>query len=146
MKWYWSREIILCIYEVDFWFRLQQGRLFNSDLSGLKLSVNIANPCSKLLCTVVREVYWIFRNQTLVFRTWMIRQCNPVWVHKLADIITSLVFMTCALSQRKCDTCSWNKWECMSVNKSLTFINTEWRVNTATSNLSVSSESYYTVT
>ena len=36
------------------------------DLSGLKLSVNIANPCSKLLCTEVREVYQIFRNQTLV--------------------------------------------------------------------------------
>ena len=38
-------------------------------LSGLKLSVNIANPCSKLLCTEMREVYQIFRNQTLVFRT-----------------------------------------------------------------------------
>ena len=34
----------------------------NSDLSGLKLSVNIANPCSKLLCT---EMYQIFRKQTL---------------------------------------------------------------------------------
>ena len=31
-------------------------------LSGLKLSVNIANPCSKLLCTEVREVFQIFRN------------------------------------------------------------------------------------
>ena len=35
-------------------------------LSRLKLSVSIANPCSKLLCTIVRET---FRNQTLVFRT-----------------------------------------------------------------------------
>ena len=35
-------------------------------LSGLKLSVSITNPCSKLLCTEVREVYQIFRNQTLV--------------------------------------------------------------------------------
>ena len=34
----------------------------------------------------------------------------------------------------------------MSVNKSLTFINTEQTVNTATSKLSVSSESYYAVT
>ena len=25
-----------------------------------------------------------------MFRTWIIRQCNPVWVHKLADIVTSL--------------------------------------------------------
>ena len=41
-----------------------KGRLCNSDLSGL-LSINIANPCSKLLCTEVREVYEIFRKQTL---------------------------------------------------------------------------------
>ena len=40
-------------------FGLQQGRLCNSDLSGLKLSVNIANPCSKLLCTEVKEVHKI---------------------------------------------------------------------------------------
>ena len=33
--------------------------------STVKLSVNIANPCSKLLCTEVREVYQIFRKQTL---------------------------------------------------------------------------------
>ena len=36
------------------------------DLSELTLSINIANPCSKLLCT---EVYQIFRKQTLIFRT-----------------------------------------------------------------------------
>ena len=47
----------------------EKERLCNADLSGLKLSVNIANPCSKLLCTEVREVYQIFRNQTLVCRT-----------------------------------------------------------------------------
>ena len=52
--------------EVDFWFGFQRGRLCNSDLSGLKLSVNIANPCSKLLCTEVSEVYQIFRNKTLI--------------------------------------------------------------------------------
>ena len=34
--------------------------------SELKLSVSIANPCSKLLCTEVRQVYQVFRNQTLV--------------------------------------------------------------------------------
>ena len=34
----------------------------------------------------------------------------------------------------------------MSVNKSLTFIDTKQTVNTATSKLSVSSENYYTVT
>ena len=73
-----------------FWFGLQQGRLCNSDLSGLKLYVNIANPCSKLLCTEVRGVSQIFRNQILIFRTWIVRSCNPVWMYKLIDIITSL--------------------------------------------------------
>ena len=47
-------------------FGLQQERLCKTDLSGLKLSVSIANPCSKLLCTEVRQVYQIFRSQTLV--------------------------------------------------------------------------------
>ena len=37
-----------------------------TDLSGLKLSVNIANPCSKLLYTEVREA---FRKQTLYVKT-----------------------------------------------------------------------------
>ena len=46
-------------------------RLCKTDLSGLKLSVNIANPGSKLLCTEVR-------------------QCNTVQVCKLTDIVTSL--------------------------------------------------------
>ena len=40
-------------------------RLCNTDHSGLRHSVNITNPCSKLLYTEVREVYQIFRNQTL---------------------------------------------------------------------------------
>ena len=50
-------------------FGLQQERLCKTDLSGLKLSVSIADACSKLLCTEVREVHRIFRNQTLVFST-----------------------------------------------------------------------------
>ena len=36
-----------------FCFGLQQERLCKTDLSGLKLSVSIANPCSKLLHTEV---------------------------------------------------------------------------------------------
>ena len=59
-------ELYCVSIEVDFCFGLQQERLFKTDLSGLKLSVSIANPCSKLLCTEVIEVYQIFRNQTLV--------------------------------------------------------------------------------
>ena len=39
----------------------QQERLCKTDLSGLKLSVSIADPCSKLLHTEVRGS---FRNQT----------------------------------------------------------------------------------
>ena len=42
--------------EVDFCFGLQQERLCKTDLSGLKLSVSIANPCSKLLCTEVKGI------------------------------------------------------------------------------------------
>ena len=34
----------------------QQERLCKTDLSGLKLSVSIANPCSKLLCTEVKGI------------------------------------------------------------------------------------------
>ena len=49
-------ELCCVSIEVDFGFGLQQERLCKTDLSGLKLSVSIANPCSKLLCTEVREV------------------------------------------------------------------------------------------
>ena len=42
--------------EVDFCFGLQQERLCKTDLSGLKLSVSIANPCSKLLHTEVKGI------------------------------------------------------------------------------------------
>ena len=55
-------ELYCVSLEVDFCFALQQERLCKTDLSGLKLSVNIANPYSKLLCTEVREA---FRKQTL---------------------------------------------------------------------------------
>ena len=42
-----------------------QERLCKTDLSGLKLSVSIANPCSKLLCTEVKGLYQAVRKQTL---------------------------------------------------------------------------------
>ena len=29
-------------------------------------------------------------NRLFMFRTWRIRQCNPVWVCKLTDVVTSL--------------------------------------------------------
>ena len=58
-------ELYCVSIEVDFCFGLQQ-ELCKTDLSGLKLSVSIANPCSKLLGTEVKQVYQIFRNQTLV--------------------------------------------------------------------------------
>ena len=43
----------LCVH---FCFGLQQERLCKTDLSGLKLSVSIANQCSKLLCTEVKGI------------------------------------------------------------------------------------------
>ena len=51
--------------EVDFCSGLQQERLCKTDLSGLKLSVSIANPCSKLLHTEVKGLYQAVRKQTL---------------------------------------------------------------------------------
>ena len=46
-------ELCCVSIEVDFCFGLQQERLCKTDLSGLKLSVSIANPRSKLLRTEV---------------------------------------------------------------------------------------------
>ena len=45
----------------------KQERLCKTDLSGLRLSVNIANPHSKLLCTEVKGLYQLFRKQALYF-------------------------------------------------------------------------------
>ena len=55
-------ELYCVSIEVDFCFGLQQGRLCNSDSSGLNLSVKVTNPCSKFLCTEVRGR---FKKQTL---------------------------------------------------------------------------------
>ena len=92
-----------------FYFGLQQQRLCKTDLSGLKLSVNIANPHSKLLCTEVKGLYQTVRKQTLyVFRTWIIRQCNTVRVRKLAYIVTSLWLGIVVLPKElSSDTCMW---------------------------------------
>ena len=68
-------ELCCVSIEVDFYFGLQQERFSKTDLSGLKLSVSITNPCSKLLCTEVREMYQIFRNtgRERLIRTRLIR-------------------------------------------------------------------------
>ena len=54
----WSATEVMELYcvsiEVDFCFGLQQERLCKTELSGLKLSVSIANPRSKLLTTEVK--------------------------------------------------------------------------------------------
>ena len=49
-------ELYCVSIEVDFCFALQQERLCKTDLSGLKLSVSIANLCSKLLRTEVKGI------------------------------------------------------------------------------------------
>ena len=53
----WSATEVMELYcvsiEVHFCFGLQQERLCKTDLSGLKLSVSIANQRSKLLTTEV---------------------------------------------------------------------------------------------
>ena len=68
-----------------------------------------------------------------MFRTSIIRQCNPVWVCKLTDIVTSLWLETIKLDKEWfsvillygniLETNIWNKWESESVNRSLTLIN-----------------------
>ena len=99
--------------------RILDTHLWKHCLSATLQRVIIANPCSKLLCMEVRQVYQLSRNQTLVFRTWIVRQHNLVWVHKLADIVTSLCSVIYALKSLV------NKWKCVSVNKLLTSINTK---------------------
>ena len=49
-------ELYCVSIEVDFCFGLQQERLCRTDLSGLKLSVSIANSCSKLLHAEVKGI------------------------------------------------------------------------------------------
>ena len=49
-------ELYCVSIEVDFCFGLQQERLCKTDLSGLKLSVSIAKPHSKLLTTEVKGI------------------------------------------------------------------------------------------
>ena len=56
----WSATEVMELYcvsiEVDLCFGLQQEMLCKTDLSGLKFSVSIANPRSKLLCTEVKGI------------------------------------------------------------------------------------------
>ena len=49
-------ELYCVSIEVDFCFGLQQERLCKTDLSGLKLSVSIADPGSKLIRTEVKGI------------------------------------------------------------------------------------------
>ena len=64
-----------------------------------------------------------------MFRTWRIRQCNPVWVRKLADVVTSLWLGIIKLDKEWFNvtyvswiyyiTSIWNKWKCERENQSL---------------------------
>ena len=61
-------------------FGLQQGRLCKTDLSRLKLSVNIANPCSELLCTEVREGQLnVIRLEYHIWNKWKSESVNACW-------------------------------------------------------------------
>ena len=65
-----------------------------------------------------------------MFRTWRIRQCNPVWVRKLADVVTSLwlgiikldkelFYVTPVFFWIYYITLIWNKWKCERENQLL---------------------------
>ena len=63
--------------------------------------------------------------QTLVFKTWIVRQHNLIWVCKLTDIVTSLFLCICSWTKSQWNVIhvwnqyiisSWNKWNCMCAN------------------------------
>ena len=64
-----------------------------------------------------------------MFRTWRIRRRNPVWVRKLADVVTSLwlgiivlskeLFNMISVSENYSTLSIWNKWKCERENQSL---------------------------
>ena len=64
-----------------------------------------------------------------MFRTWRIRRRNPVWVRKLADVVTSLwleiiklgkeLFNVISVSENYSTLSIWNKWKCERENQSL---------------------------
>ena len=77
----------------------------------------------------MKWLYQVVRKQTM-FRTWRIRQCNPVWVRKLADVVTSLwlgiikldkelFYVTPVFFWIYYITLIWNKWKCERENQSL---------------------------
>ena len=110
-----------------FCFGFQQERLCKTDLSRLKLSVNIAAPALNYCIQKWDKYIKYLGSRLFIFRTWIVRQRN-----KLTDIVTSSWLGIGKLDKElfKCDTCiwnylitsSWNKWECMSVNKLWTVI------------------------
>ena len=51
-------------------------------------------------------MYQIFKKQTLVFRTQIIRQCNPVRVHKLTESVTGLCLAICIRGQVNVSWCN----------------------------------------
>ena len=76
-------------------------------------------------------------SRLFIFRTWIIRQCNTVCVHKLADIVTSLWLEIIKLDKEwfnvilLCGTILeyhiWNKWKFESVKQVIGFLLT-WRL------------------
>ena len=80
-----------------------------------------------------RIVFKQLGNRLFMFRTRRIRWHNPVWVCKLADVVTSLCLgLLCCLKSYSMwhlylgiikQHHNWNKWGHESVNRSLTLIN-----------------------
>ena len=81
--------------------------------SGFNLFEIIANLCSKLYYEVLLKpgnyIVNIYEADSM-FRTWIVRQCNTVWVCKLADIVTSLCSVTYALRSLV------NKWNVIDIH------------------------------
>ena len=94
--WYaWQMGIAWLVTSLLLWTSTRG--LYNSDLSGLKLPIIL--PAHALNYGVQKWEKCIdyFGSRLFMFRTWIVRFGHPVWVGKLADIVTNLhsVFMNC---------------------------------------------------
>ena len=72
------RKLYCVSMEVDFWFGLQQGRLCNSDLSGLKLPVILPTHALNYSVQKWEKCIKYLRSRLFMFRTWIIRQLECV--------------------------------------------------------------------
>ena len=107
-KCYRSQEIILCIYWsglllLDFNKRGCAKQIWVGSSSLLILPTHALNYC-------IQKWEKHLEGRLFMFSTWIVRWHNPVWVHKLTDIVTNIWLGIGKWYKEsfKCDTCIWN--------------------------------------